>query len=72
VIFSARCYGSRRSIFGSKSSLMRSEFKFSVGDSLELSGISSHRRSGHDTDETVLSCLAWRCELAFRPARSSV
>ena len=25
----------------------------------------SHRRSGRDTDETVLSCLAWRCELAL-------
>ena len=28
---------------------------------------SSHSRGGHDTDATVLSCLAWRCdcELAF-------
>ena len=26
---------------------------------------SSHRRSGRDADKTVLSCLAWRCELAF-------
>ena len=25
----------------------------------------SHRRSGRDTDKTVLSCLAWRCELAL-------
>ena len=25
----------------------------------------SHRRSGRDTDKTALSCLAWRCELAF-------
>ena len=25
----------------------------------------SHRRTGRDTDKTVLSCLAWRCELAF-------
>jgi len=27
---------------------------------------SSQRRSGSDTDKTVLSCLAWRCELALR------
>jgi len=27
----------------------------------------SHRRIGRDTDKTVLSCLAWRCELALRP-----
>ena len=26
----------------------------------------SHCRSGSDTDKTVLSCLAWRCELALR------
>jgi len=26
---------------------------------------SSHRRSGRDTDKTVLSRPAWRCELAF-------
>jgi len=26
----------------------------------------SHRGSGRDTDKTVLSCLAWWCELAFR------
>jgi len=26
---------------------------------------SSHHRSGHDTDKTVLSCLAWCCELAL-------
>jgi len=25
----------------------------------------SHCRSGRDTDKTVLSCLAWRCELAL-------
>ena len=25
----------------------------------------SHRRSGRDTDKTVLSYLGWRCELAF-------
>jgi len=25
----------------------------------------SHRRSGRETDKSVLSCLAWRCELAF-------
>jgi len=25
----------------------------------------SQRRGGRDTDKTVLSCLAWRCELAF-------
>ena len=43
----------------------RSHFKFSVGDSLELSEISSHHRRGRDTDKTVLSCLAWRCEFAF-------
>ena len=43
-----------------------SDFKFSVGDSLELSRESiSDRRSGRDTDKTVLSCLAWRCELAI-------
>jgi len=24
----------------------------------------SHLRRGHDTDKTVLFCLAWRCELA--------
>ena len=23
----------------------------------------SHRRSGRDTDKTVLSCLAWRCDI---------
>ena len=28
----------------------------------------SHRRSGRDMDKTVLSCLAWRCELALRGA----
>ena len=27
---------------------------------------SSHRRSGRDKDRTVLSCLAWRCELVLR------
>ena len=27
----------------------------------------SHRRTGRDTDKTVLSCLAWRCELAMTP-----
>ena len=42
-----------------------SDFKCSVGDSLELSGSSSQRRSGRDTDKTVLSCLACRCELAL-------
>ena len=26
---------------------------------------SSHRRSGRDTDKTLSSCLAWRCELAL-------
>ena len=26
----------------------------------------SHRRGGRDTDKTVLSCLAWRCELGFK------
>jgi len=26
----------------------------------------SHRQSRRDTDKTVLSCLAWRCELALR------
>jgi len=26
---------------------------------------SSHHRRGRDTDKTVLSCLAWRCEFAF-------
>ena len=25
---------------------------------------SSYRQSGRDTEKTVLSCLAWRCELA--------
>jgi len=28
----------------------------------------SHRHARHDTDRTVLSCLAWRCELS-RPDR---
>ena len=42
--------------------MTRSEF--SVGDSLQLL---RRRRSGRDTDETVLSCPAWRCELALRP-----
>jgi len=37
-----------------------SDFKFSVGDSLELSGIQFTH-----ADKTVLSCLAWRCELAL-------
>jgi len=27
---------------------------------------SSHRRCRHDADRTVLSCVAWRCELALR------
>jgi len=45
---------------------------FSVGDSLQLSCESnSHRRSGRDADKTVLSCLAWRCELASRRSRSN-
>jgi len=46
------------------------DFKFSVGDRLELSGIQFtplKRRSGLDTDKTVLSCMAWRCELALGP-----
>ena len=30
----------------------------------------SHRRSGRDTDKTVLSCLAWRCKLASSKRRS--
>ena len=29
----------------------------------------SHSRSGRDTDKTVLSCLAWRCELALTLTR---
>jgi len=33
---------------------------------------SSHRRSGRDTDKTVLSCLAWKCELALTAAFFSV
>jgi len=37
-----------------------------VGDSLELWESNSHRRSGRDTDKTVLSCLAWRCEFSFK------
>jgi len=28
----------------------------------------SHRRSGRDTDKTVLSCLVWPCELAAAAA----
>ena len=32
---------------------------------------SSRRRSGRDADKTVLSCLAWRCELAGSLAVSS-
>jgi len=45
---------------------MCSYLKFSVGDSLELSGIqfTPPKRSGRDTDKTVSSCLALRCELA--------
>jgi len=31
----------------------------------------SNRRSGRDTDKTVLSCLAWRCELALRLIHST-
>ena len=32
----------------------------------------SHRRSGRDTDKTVWSCLAWRCELIVtEPLRCS-
>ena len=44
-----------------------SDFKFSVGDSLLVSCRESnaHRQSVRDTDKTVLSCLAWRCELAL-------
>ena len=30
----------------------------------------SHHRSGRHTDKTVLSCLAWRCELALRRHRN--
>jgi len=30
----------------------------------------SHRRSGRNTDKTVLSCLPWRCELALSPRRN--
>ena len=42
--------------------------QLSVGDSLELSGIHNlHRRSGHDTDKTVLSCLKWNA-VQFSPA----
>jgi len=29
----------------------------------------SRRRSGRDSDKTVLSCLAWRCELALSSLR---
>ena len=32
----------------------------------------SHRRSGRDTDKTVLSCLAWRCGLAFSNSSSLI
>jgi len=42
-----------------------SDFKFSVGDSLSCRESSSDcRLSGRDKDKTVLSCLAWRCDLA--------
>ena len=42
------------------------DFKFSVADSLERSNIQFTRQGGHDTDKTVLSRLALRCELAFK------
>ena len=32
----------------------------------------SYRRSGRDTDKTVLSCPAWRCELTLKQCISSV
>ena len=53
-----------------QSPLTRLDFKFAVG---EMSGIqfNSHRRSGRDTDKTVSSCLAWRCELASRVTDTS-
>ena len=38
-----------------------SDFIFSVGDSLELSGIQFTRRSGRDTDKTVACKLAFKC-----------
>jgi len=31
----------------------------------------SHHRSGRDTEKTVLSCPAWRCELALRLKRAT-
>ena len=46
----------------------RLESKRPLSASPELSReSSSRRRSGRDTDETVLSRLAWRCELACTP-----
>ena len=43
-----------------------SYFKFSLSSTvLCCRKCNSHRRSGRDTDKTVLSCLAWRCELAL-------
>jgi len=54
--------------------LTRSEFNFSVGRRqswVVCRESCSHRRSGRDTDKTVLSasCLAWRCELALMNTR---
>jgi len=42
-----------------------SGFKFSQSATvLSCRESSSHRRSGRDTDKTVLSCPAWQCESA--------
>ena len=42
-----------------------SDFKFLSATVLSCRESNSHHRSGRDTDKTVLSCLAWRCELVF-------
>ena len=44
-------------------------FNFPSATVLSCRESNSQSRSGRDTDKTVLSCLAWRCELALR-ARS--
>ena len=40
-------------------------------DGLSCRKSNSHLRSGRDTDKTVLSCLAWRCELPLRRSRNN-
>jgi len=46
------------------------DFKFSVSDSLELSVIQFTPPKRRGTDQTVLSCLAWRCESTLREAKA--